>query len=120
LNVDVFPSVDAQALLFNISQALYFTKTGIARLAVAHAIDRDAIVKNVFYDYATKSRMPATASCLDVDERFFDMGVYGAAATIRACEGTGCQSGARQRGDSVDQQRRQRVGIDVCAHSGKH
>lgn len=77
IKVDVFPSVDAQALLFNISPSSVFYENRDARLAVAHAIDRDAIVKNVFYDYAMKSRMPATASCLDVDERFFNMGAYG-------------------------------------------
>ena len=77
IDVNVFPSVDAQAVLFNISPFSVFHENRDARLAVAYAIDRDAIVRNVFFNYAYKARMPGPAHCTDIDDRFFEMGAYG-------------------------------------------
>ena len=77
INVDLVPCEDQQALMFNISSYSIFHENREARMAVAHAIDRDSIIRAVYYDYAKKSVMPGPATCFDVDDRFYNLGIYG-------------------------------------------
>jgi len=77
ITVDLIPSEDQQAVLFNISNYSVFFENRDARRAVAHAIDRDAIIRAVYFDFANKAIMPGPATCYDVDERFYNIGPYG-------------------------------------------
>ena len=77
LDVRVTTSARGSALYFNISQYSIFFENPDARKAVAYAIDRDAIAKLVYNNYATVSRTTCPVVALDIDDRFLDIGIYG-------------------------------------------
>ena len=76
ISLDVLPSVLQPTVYFNISPYSVFNENVDARLAVAHAIDRDAIAKLVYYGYTPRAIMPASADCEDIDDRFRNKGYY--------------------------------------------
>jgi ABC-type transport system substrate-binding protein len=77
IDVELVSCEDQQALMFNISPFSLFYENKDARLAVSHAIDRDSIIRAVYFDFATKAKMPGPAACYDIDERFYNIGIYG-------------------------------------------
>lgn len=64
------------ALYFNISPSSVFFENPDARLAVAYAIDRDAINNLAYSGTGTKPNGPVDGRASDGDDRIFDIGIY--------------------------------------------
>ena len=77
INVDITPSLTTKSLYFNISPTSVFHDNVDARMAVAHAIEREGIVDIAYSGHVTPSRMPMSVANKDWEERFLDLGIYG-------------------------------------------
>ncbi|MDR0906549.1 MAG: ABC transporter substrate-binding protein [Oscillospiraceae bacterium] len=79
LNVNLFTGNTSASLYMNISSTrkLFSELDATARLAIAYAIDREAI-RDIAYDgFAEISRYPLSTGAVDDYDALYDMGIYG-------------------------------------------
>ena len=76
-NVDVMTTATTQGLYLNIAKTSVFYNNTDMKMAVALAIDREALVDIAYSGYATVSRFPASMAMQDTDPAFLDYGIYG-------------------------------------------
>ena len=79
ITVDLIPAAQAmsKALYMSPGPTSAFYDNADARKAVALAIDRQAIVDIAYSGYAAVSRCPMSMNCIDIEDRYLDLGVYG-------------------------------------------
>lgn len=75
--VDIYGNAMTRALYINDYETSVFYDNVDARLAVAYAIDTEAIVDIVYSGYAEVSRCNVAMDNVDATEDLFDIGVYG-------------------------------------------
>ena len=76
ITVRMMPTTATDCIFFNVSESSVFYNNPEARLAVAHAVDRQAIADIAFSGYAVESRAPVGVALSDFEDRFLDLGAY--------------------------------------------
>jgi len=79
VTVDLFPWDRTNAIFMNptLTRDGFSTMDETARLAIAYAIDRQAVIDIVYSGYAIMSQLPLSAGTSDHEKRFEGRGIYG-------------------------------------------
>lgn len=93
VEVSLMQSGTSKVLYMNLNERTPFHDNDDARMAVALAVDRQAIIDIAYSGYATISRLPVAVGKLDTEDRILDYGVYGSGQNIELAKQLAISSG---------------------------